>query len=564
MAFKAFSVGSRELNDYQISILDECLLKTTGGGLAIPMGSGKTLLSIIIALKQKNQGPILVVCAKSLLSSWITEIEKFFGKYLKYQVLHSNTINIDTWELDPNIQLVLTTSEVLGKYYRRYNINNLFSYLVETQAGHLITQTRFYRSPQKPFINIPIGGGIIYSIEWGCLIVDEAQNYSKSSTVKCSSIAAIYSPIRWLLSGTLFNEPSSDRIFGYYLLLNTGPKSLPQTMELITNPQYKGLRSTLVIREKNIAYKPPKIIENVIEHAFSQNEAKVYTSMKTTLKQLRKQLDEYKLANRMNRSLENRTRIKKFSSYLLAMITYVRQSLFCPIIPIATISIDIADQENNSELAVTLMDELKKLNLTEWLNDIESVKSSRVKKVLELLDKHKSEKVVLFSCFRTCLELLSFYLEKSDRPIFTISGNMQMARRGKVIDDYSSSDNGILLLTYDIGANGLNLQGGLNGTSYSTVVIMCDFSWNFGITKQAIARVVRYGNNAPIINIYYITSNSSIESALFKKMTAKLDIASELMDGSQTTKIPKMTLNDILHLISNDENTEHLNIIKNK
>jgi SNF2 family DNA or RNA helicase len=80
--------------------------------------------------------------------------------------------------------------------------------------------------------------------------------------------------------------------------------------------------------------------------------------------------------------------------------------------------------------------------------------------------------------------------------------------------------NGILLLTYQVGANGLNLQ-------CSNTVLLLDFWWNTGKINQAIARVLRYGQEAKKINIYYFTSNTGIEKILFDKQQAKLIVAKE-------------------------------------
>ena len=51
-----------KLHIFQKEIVDECIIKG-GGGISLPMGCGKTLISLIIALKQVNDenGEILIV-----------------------------------------------------------------------------------------------------------------------------------------------------------------------------------------------------------------------------------------------------------------------------------------------------------------------------------------------------------------------------------------------------------------------------------------------------------------------------------------------------------------------
>ena len=83
------------LTDYQTEIVRECLAKG-GGGLSLPMGSGKTIISLVLALKYFKQTgrPSLVVASKTLIAGWIQEIEKFLGSKFKlgadYVVLHND------------------------------------------------------------------------------------------------------------------------------------------------------------------------------------------------------------------------------------------------------------------------------------------------------------------------------------------------------------------------------------------------------------------------------------------------------------------------------------------
>ena len=70
--------------------------------------------------------------------------------------------------------------------------------------------------------------------------------------------------------------------------------------------------------------------------------------------EIKKKADKAKL-------LKNVEESKKFSSYKLVMIMYLRQALICPLIPITSIIIDAADLEKRSELSNIIKIELKKL-----------------------------------------------------------------------------------------------------------------------------------------------------------------------------------------------------------
>jgi SNF2 family DNA or RNA helicase len=323
------------------------------------------------------------------------------------------------------------------------------------------------------------------------------------------------------------------------------PRTLPDTAKLITNPQFKGMNQTLVRRDKNVMFvNPPKVNENIVAHKLSPEEAQVYLVMKNTLTTIQQKIVALKLVG----DTEN---VKRFSSYLLALITYLRQSLVCPIIPLTSIAIDMADYESKSELSKILTEEVNKIGLFNWLNNIDSVRSSRINRVMESMNAHGNERVVLFSCFRTCLDVLKTYIPTTgpnSRPIFNITSDLSLQNRGKMIDAFKESKNGVLLLTYELGAEGLNLQ-------CASVVLLLDFWWNSSKTQQAIARVVRFGQTASVINVYFFTSNTGVEQAIFKKHKSKLLLLDELKVGPCSTKIHKMTMNEILALIqSADDN----------
>ena len=126
---------------------------------------------------------------------------------------------------------------------------------------------------------------------------------------------------------------------------------------------------------------------------------------------------------------------------------------------------------------------------------------------------------------------------------------MTSKKRAAVLEEFKEDNEtgNILLLTYDIGATGLNLQ-------ISNVVILLDFFYNEATSAQAVARVLRYGQLAKEVFIYYMTSNTAIEKALFEKQDLKLQIINELENGNQKTKIKRMNVNEIVNIIEKEDN----------
>lgn len=533
-----------KLHEYQLNVYLECINKGSGG-LSLPMGSGKTLISILVAIEQTkhDNSKILIIAAKNLISVWEHEIKKFFDNDLAYLVF-TNTNRHKDFDFS-KYKIILTTPETVVTYYKEHDIEREFILIDQRPniIGIPVNYNEFIR-PIEPFLDIldPEKGDLFYTLKWGCLIVDEGHNYFNITTARSRAICSISANHRWVLSGTLFDEPKDERILGYLLMINNTnyPRNLPDIKLAIRRRNFRGLLETMVHRKNNnmiIQSTKPKVNKTIVSHKLNKYETMIYLSLKRILKILRNTLKQYK-------NDENTEQIKKFSSYLLVIIMYTRTFLVCPLITLSTIYLDIADFKSKSELSRLLYDEFNKLDLYEWLNNKDSILSSRLTEILKVLKEHLEDKVVIFTSFRTSVNIIKNYI--TDRPTFVITPAQNSTKRGQVIVDFENSKNGVLILTYNLGSDGLNLQ-------CANTVLITDYWWNSGKTKQGIARVDRYGQLSDNVNIYYFTSNTGIEKAIFEKHHDKLKVQDELMIGRQISKIKPIKTDEILRIIEQDE-----------
>lgn len=559
-----FKVGYNKLNDFQKEIFNECTERDSGG-LSLPMGSGKTLIALTLALHNvKDTGlPILILCAKSLITSWEMEIKKFFGDKLKYEFIHKGNLKkkIDDWKIRDDIQLILTTPDNMRIFYTENDVQDKFINTENIQlnnAWYLRQRVLTYISPDKPFLNDLKGGGVFYSQEWGTIVVDEAQKYTNINTKNCRALCSLYSKKRWALSGTLFDEPVARKALGYFKLIDDpiGREydNVPELNKYIRSYRFKGFNRTLVHRKTNPAFIPPKINNHTITHKLTKPEELIYTCMKKILIEIKKKAD--KLRAQDNNQQRNEA-LRKFNAYKLTLIIYMRQVLICALIPITSIAIDAFDYKENKELSKIVMDEINKLEIDDYLNDTESIKSSRILNILNAIDNHKDEKIVIFSGFKNPVDILEQYIPK-DRKVFKMLSKMNTKQRGELIENFRNSENGVLLLTFQLGAEGLNLQ-------FASTVILTDFWWNPAKTEQAIARIFRYGQKAKEINVYMFIANTGIEKIILEKQQAKKKILKELRTGPMISKIPKIKdVDDLIRLIEIEDNKKLLDDIYNK
>jgi SNF2 family DNA or RNA helicase len=525
--WKLYEHGFKQLNRFQQSVVEECYDKKVSG-ISVKIGQGKTIISLVLSLymTQNNKLPILVVCSKSLITNWENEIKKFFGEKLKYRVIHPTMYDMEEWTI--KYPLYLTTPDVLTKIYNKYKINNIFIYQERAINGRLVNN---YNHPIKPYLKHKQGEALFYSTLWGSLIVDEAQLYTNIKTVRCQAIGAIASKRRWLLSGTLFEEPKACNILGYHILLNAPdkPRNLPDTKKLIKGNSFKGLNEHLVIRNDNVVI-PSKVVDKVLTHQLNKVEEQLYLLFKDILVAIQAKIKKAK-------QLSNKEEYKKYRGYVLAMITYLRLSLICPTIALKTI------MNTKSDLSLFIKTHIKKLNIEC------DEQSSRIQEINNCVNKHNAERIIIFSCYSSFLNILNNHLPKRD--IFVLSSKMTIEQRGDCIKQFEASQNGILLLTYDLGATGLNLQ-------CASVVLLADQYWHCNRARQAIGRIWRQGQIASAIYLYFFTANTGIEKIIYEKQQAKQFIINELCVGKQITKIPKLKLQDVIHMINIHDNKKIL------
>lgn len=557
MSSQCLATGIKLLREHQKSVYDECIQKKSGG-LSLRMGFGKSVLSIVIGLKfiEGTNKKILVVVSKTLILSWINEIKKFFNDDLKYIIFHKDYIkNIDTYKIEDDVKLVLVSINTTAKYYKLHNIEDQLIDRIIMNRGQFNQHTILhYNNINKPCIQIDtdiiLGTHMLYAISWGCIIMDEVQNYNNVMTANARSLMSIHADHRWAISGTIFDEPKPEKIFGYYMLINDQfvPRRFNEFKLFIMDTNYRGYNHTCITRDNVILFKHPKINKLIINHKLSDEEAKIYTLMKMIILEINKIIKKFAING-------DKTNKRKFSSYMLAMITYLRQSTITPILPIANAILDTSDISNDSQLSKIIVNNIKNLDIYDYIDDADNIISTRIKEILDVVEKKKDDLIIIFTNFRTNLDILMhLILSELHRDVFTITATQNICNREKTLNDFKNSTNGILLLTYNIGSEGLNLQ-------FCQTILLTDLFWNSSKTDQAIARILRPGQIAEEIFIYYFISNTAMEKTMIKKNKNKVDILNELKNGKMVTKLEKINTAEIIKILENEDCFNDLNIL---
>lgn len=538
------------LNEEQKYVFQESKKKTKCG-LSLPVGFGKTITSLAIGLDKikDTDKKILIVCSKTLISNWEHEIKKFFDDDIEYIVLHQDRIKkIDSYVIPDSVMVVITTPNFTSKYYKANNLDKDIIKITQKQGiGNLQINVNNYMTPSVPLIKNKVGGNVLYGIEWGCLIIDEVHNYTNIKTACCQSLLSIVSENRYVLSGTIFAEPKIEKILGYYCIINhpSFSKNIPDANRYIKSTLFKGYEDSMIVRNGNKEFVKPIVNEINISHELTEEEKLLYLCIKDVLLIVKEEVEKYKLE-------QDTHNVRVFNSYILTMIGYLRQSIVCPMLPIATAMLNNIDVDK-SFLSEHILNKIKQLNLDYWFNDSKNVVSSRLNEVINIIIKHEGEKIIVFTEYSSIAKIISALLPKRFNQL-TISSKMSLETRANVIKQFDKEESNVFIMTYKIGSVGLNLQTCNN-------MILVDLCWNAATHEQAVARILRPGNKHQSLNIYYLLSNTGLELALLEKNKNKLELSNELKSGSSKIKVTTLKLEDVIKIIENDDVISSLNYV---
>jgi superfamily II DNA or RNA helicase len=129
-------------------------------------------------------------------------------------------------------------------------------------------------------------------------------------------------------------------------------------------------------------------------------------------------------------------------------------------------------------------------------------------------------KIVIFSYFRRTLEYLRTALSGRGFNLRMIHGGTHPDEREFVIDEFLEREDVPILLTSEVGGEGIDLQK-------ASVLFNYDLPWNPMVVEQRIGRLDRIGQAAKRIIIINFIVKDSIEEYVLKRLLDKIDIFRE-------------------------------------
>jgi len=127
-----------------------------------------------------------------------------------------------------------------------------------------------------------------------------------------------------------------------------------------------------------------------------------------------------------------------------------------------------------------------------------------------------NEKVVVFSFYRGTLNYLERRLAASGIRTAMIHGGISFDERDKVIEEFNSDTGPRVLLSSEVGSEGIDLQRNCRS------LVNYDLPWNPMRVEQRIGRIDRVGQKAERLSIVHFKIAGTIEERIFERLHQRL------------------------------------------
>lgn len=498
-----------------------------GGIVSLKMGLGKSLISLVHSLSsEKGEYPTLIVASKTMVYEWKTEcVEKFFGNRIKVLYLHKDIIgkmemdNVDREHIK-KYDFVITSYDTC-KTACRYGQYNEQCYEMgdeHTLMKGKIVQIHLRTKAQADLPHIR-GIEIIYGTPWRRVICDESQTFANPNTKTYHSIMAIYGDYKWCLTGTPIRNYDTDiwsqlRYCGYNgctaaRLWKRGG------IRLFKEHDLKAVILTMGYEDAGIALPPRVKAERPI--VLQGNEKELY---QIVLGKTRKAYSDM---------------LKGLCNYacVLAMFTRLRQCAIAPYLMTAESKREKPSglEKKTDDIAKKLLDVNAKDDLGLWCHDKNGTAGIYSTKITEIVNTIKNiptkQKMLIFSTFTSCLDLLveALKVKMPNLGYLQVDGDTVGEERSRLITLFKTDDSTrVLLLTYKVGSEGLNLTEACH-------CIFIEPWWTPAVHNQAEARVWRQGQ-VNTVTTHFVLAKNTIEERVMEICKEKDELSSSFLNGT--------------------------------
>ena len=93
----------------------------------------------------------------------------------------------------------------------------------------------------------------------------------------------------------------------------------------------------------------------------------------------------------------------------------------------------------------------------------------------------------------------------------------EVENRAEVIDQFKHDPNNHILLSSEVGSEGLDMQ-------FCNSMVNYDLPWNPMVVEQRIGRIDRFGQKSPVVNIYNFIVADSIQEKIYMRLLERIGV----------------------------------------
>lgn len=439
------------LRDYQLEgfrWLSRLAHWGTGGILADDMGLGKTVQTLALLLTRTESGPALVIAPTSLGFNWQRECERFTPSMRP--VLFRETDRLDLKNQVGDGDLVIC------------------SYGLALREAELLRE-----------------------IEWGTLVLDEAQNVKNSSSKTAVAVRGLSAKWKLALTGTPMENHLGELWSIFYTIAPGVLGTWEQFRRRFAGPIEKDRDAER--REGLSRVISPFVLRRSKAEVLKDLPARTETNLMVDLSvEERERYDRMRLSTvkELDSLGDQLTQDQRFR--VLQMLTRLRQ-LSCH---------------------VGLVD-------NSW-----SGGSSKIDVLMERMQqlKERGSRPLVFSQFTSHLALIAKSCEAAGISFHYLDGQTSPHQRQERVEAFQRGEGDAFLISLKAGGTGLNLTA-------ADYVIHMDPWWNPAVEDQATDRTHRIGQTKPVM-VYRIIARGTIEEQILSLHDQKRDLVDGVLAGA--------------------------------
>uniref|UniRef100_A0A667I6H6 Chromodomain helicase DNA binding protein 5 n=1 Tax=Lynx canadensis TaxID=61383 RepID=A0A667I6H6_LYNCA len=471
--------------------------------LADEMGLGKTVQTIVFLYslykEGHSKGPYLVSAPLSTIINWEREFEMWAPDFY-----------VVTYTGDKESRSVIRENEFSFEDNAIRSGKKVFRMKKEVQIKFHVLLTSYEL--------ITIDQAILGSIEWACLVVDEAHRLKNNQSKFFRVLNSYKIDYKLLLTGT----PLQNNLEELFHLLNfLTPERfnnlegfLEEFADISKEDQIKKLHDLL----------GPHMLRRLKADVFKNMPAKTELIVRVELSQMQKKYYKFILTRNFE-ALNSKGGGNQVS--LLNIMMDLKKCCNHPyLFPVAAVEAPVLP--NGSYDGSSLVKSSGKLML--------------LQKMLKKL-RDEGHRVLIFSQMTKMLDLLEDFLEYEGYKYERIDGGITGGLRQEAIDRFNApgAQQFCFLLSTRAGGLGINL-------ATADTVIIYDSDWNPHNDIQAFSRAHRIGQNKKVM-IYRFVTRASVEERITQVAKRKMMLTHLVVRpglGSKSGSMTKQELDDIL------------------